>query len=1057
VEFRVLGPLEALEDGRSLELGTRKQRTLLALLLLNAGEVVPRDRLIEDLWHGKPPPAAEATLRSYLSRLRSLVGERLERRAAGYSLAVEPGELDAIRFERHVAESREALAQERPAEAAHRLAEALALWRGDPYADFLYEPFAQTEIARLSELRLEALEERVEAELLLGRHEGLVAELERLVAEHPLRERLCRQLMLALYRCGRQAEALTAFRRARDLLASELGLEPGEELRRLQQAVLRQDVATVSPSGGWHNLPAPLSSLIGRERELEDLERLLGEVRLVTVTGIGGVGKTRLALAAGRRAVERVERVCFVDLSGVRDPALVLYALAEALGIPESRDHPLLDTVIGYLRSTDVLLVLDNCEHVWEACPELVERLLAGAPTLQVLATSRERLGVRGEVDYALAPLSVPGNESGPEELAAFASVRLFLERAAAARADFASTPEAVTTVAHICRDLDGIPLAIELAAARAKALSADEIAAHLDRRFDFLKFWRQIAVPRHQTLRATMDWSFELLSQREQQVLLRLSAFAGDFSVISAARVCTDDDESRAVDTIGRLVERSLVVAGSGDGETRYRLLETVRQYAAERLHEIGEADETHRAHAAAFLRLAEEAFSPGAGGLPLLASEQGNLRAALEWAFDGGDETGPRLARALGRFWHARHHLAEGRAWLERALDLHRSEDALRAELLWLLAGLLQEIGDLAQAEDTLATGLRIAGAAGDSGLAARIRIRRADVRVTRGALAETQALDECIAAAATLEGAGDLDGLAEALAVIGKLRYWLRDRSDQEALERAVILARESGNHAAAVRAFEWLSVTYCDLRVSTDLAIERLERLLVEAADEPRAEAGIRTSLAWLYGFAGRFTEARSELARSGAIFSADFAFTLEWAGCAVIAGSIELMAGDPGAAERTLRPAYDALRAMGDKGYLPGTAHYLASSLYEQGRYDEAQQIVAEARASFGTSHQIAEATVGLVAAKLHARSGEFDRAERLALEGRRHLGALDARYLGEALLVHGEVLELAGKLEEAAEVFGKALALYGDRRAIPLAKQARMRLEQLNARVAAAG
>jgi predicted ATPase/DNA-binding SARP family transcriptional activator len=1058
VEFRVLGPLEVVEDGRPLHLGTRKQRTLLALLLLKAGGVVPRDRLVEELWHGKPPRAAEATLRSYLSRLRSLVGQRLERRAMGYALAVEPGELDAIRFERQVAEGREALAQERPAEAAHRLAGALALWRGDPYADFLYEPFAQTEIARLAELRLEALEERVEAELLLGRHESLVAELERLVAEHPLRERLWCQLMLALYRCNRQAEALAAYRRARDVLTRELGLEPGEQLRRLQQAVLRQEVPAVSRAGGWHNLPVPLSSFVGRDREVEHVEHLLGEVRLVTVTGVGGVGKTRLALAAARRAVRRVERVCFVDLSAVRDGALVLYALAEGLGVPESGDRPLLDTLIGYLRRTELLLVLDNCEHVVEACAGLVERLLRSVPALRVLATSRERLGVPGEVDYALAPLPVPDSEPGPDELPGFASVRLFLDRASAARADFAATPDAVTTVAGICRDLDGIPLAIELAAARAKALSAGEIAAHLDRRFDFLKFWRQTAVARHQTLRATMDWSYDLLSAPEQEVLPRLSVFAGGFTVTSAARVCTDGDERDALDVLGRLVERSLVVAGPGSGETRYRLLETVRQYAAERLGELGEPREASRAHAAAFLRLAEEAFSPGSDGLALLAREQGNLRAALEWSFAAGDEAGPRLARALGRFWHARHHLAEGRAWLERALALHRSDDALRAELLWLLGGLLQEVGDLTEAEEALTAGLRIAGAAGDSGLAARIRIRRADVRVIRGVVSETQALDECAAAAATLEGARDVDGMAEALAVIGKIRFWLRDPSDQEALERAVTLAHESGNRAAELRALEWLALSFCDLRVSTDVAIERQEQLLVEAAGESRAEAGIRTALAWLYGLAGRFAEARDALAWSGTIFSADIAVTLEWAGSAAVAGSIELMAGDPAAAERALRPAYEALRSMGDVEYLPSVTHYLASSLYEQGRYDEAWQIVADALASIGTGHGIAgAATCGLVAAKVHARRGELNEAERLALEGRRQLGEFDAKYFGEALLAHGEVLELAGKLEEAAGVFGEALALYEDRHAVPLAEQARARLERLNASIAPAG
>ncbi len=331
---------------------------------------------------------------------------------------------------------------------------------------------------------------------------------------------------------------------------------------------------------------------------------------------------------------------------------------------------------------------------------------------------------------------------------------------------------------------------------------------------------------------------------------------------------------------------------------------------------------------------------------------------------------------------------------------------------------------------------------------------RIRSADVRVIHGAVAANQALDECEAAAATLETAQDIDGLAEALAVIGKLRFWRRDPSDQEALERAIALARESGNRLAELRALEWLAITFADLRVPTDVGIERHEQVLDEVAGEPRAEAGTRATLALLYGLAGRFAEARDALAWSGAVFSADVDLPLEWAGSLEIAGSIELMAGDPEAAERVLRPAYDALLSMGDVAYLPGTAHYLASSLYEQARYDEAQQIVGDALASFGTGDPIPEAMCSLVAAKVHARHGELEEAERVVLEARRHLDSFDARNRGEALLAHGEVLELAGRLEEAAMVFDEALALYEDRRAVPLAEKARLKRDQLNAGIA---
>jgi predicted ATPase/DNA-binding SARP family transcriptional activator/class 3 adenylate cyclase len=575
LEFRILGPLQVVRAGNNVPLGARKQRTVLALLLLEAGRVVPTDRLTEELWQGRPPGSAGVTLRSYVSRLRTLLrpDAGVIASGGGYMLETDDASIDAERFERLVREGEDALARGLSRTAAERFRSGLVLWRGPALADVGEDGLLALESSRLEELRLAAVEGRIDAELALGLHSELVGELERLVGENPLRERLWRQLMLALYRCDRQADALATYGRARKVLTTELGLEPNEELRRLQQAVLRQEVPAVRRVEEQHNLPTPLSSFIGRESELEEVERLLRETGLLTVTGLGGVGKTRLALAAAAQAAPRVERVCFVDLSGVRDPALVPYAVAEALGIPESPHRPLLEVLTAHLRSTEPLLVLDNCEHVSGSCAELVERLLRAVPALHILATSREPLGISGEVDYALSPLAVPEDDLRPEALARFPSVQLFLERASASRADFASAPGAVTTVARMCRDLDGLPLAIELAAVRAKSLSAEEIAAHLDQRFDFLKFWRRVAVPRHQTLRATMDWSYELLSNEEQQTLRRLSVFAGGFTLGPCASVCTGNDENQALDVLAQLIERSLVVAEPAADGTRYRL----------------------------------------------------------------------------------------------------------------------------------------------------------------------------------------------------------------------------------------------------------------------------------------------------------------------------------------------------------------------------------------------------------------------------------------------------------------------------------------------------
>jgi predicted ATPase/DNA-binding SARP family transcriptional activator len=1047
--FRILGPIQVLRGDRELSLGPRKQRTLLALLLLDSGRRVSADRLSEELWHGRPPPSAGATLRSYISRLRSILGPevRIAARGGGYALEGTALALDAAAFEEFLREGDSALTSGFANRAAERYRRGLELFRGRPLADVADDGVLALEGERLEELRVAAIEGRIEAELELGLHAGLIAELEHLVNEFPYREPFWRQLVLALYRSGRQADALAAYRRVRRILRDELGLDPSEELERLQQAVLRHDVAQVEPRPRQQSLPQPVSGLIGRDDDLRELRLLLRESRLVTVTGVGGVGKTRLAVAAAMSEASDYDRICFVDLSEIRDPGLVDRAVADALGIHESPHRPVLEGLLRQLRGTEALIVLDNCEHVRDRCAELIVSLIEGMPALRVLATSRDRLSVSGEVDYALSPLALPAEGASTEAARDSASVRLFVERAAASRASLEPTDDLIATVARICRDLDGIPLAIELAAVRAKALSADEIAAHLDRRFDFLKYWRRVAVPRHQTLRGTMDWSYDLLTKREQRTLRLLSVFAGGFTIGTAAQLTSLGDEAEAVDVLSRLVDRSLVVAEPSQSVTRYRLLETVRQYATERLVAAGEADGVAREHAEVFLRLATHAFSPGTDGVSVLAREQANLRVALEWAFDAGDEIGARLAQALGRFWRARWQLAEGRDWLERALSLHRANDVLRAELLGQLGAILLDIGDLAAAADAYAEALSIAGTASETSLDARLRVGLADVRVMLGETNEADALIDCVAAAARLEAVNDISGLSDALVVIGKLGFWQRDPSHRETLERAAALAHASGNRPAELLAAEWLATSLHDLNVPTDVAIARQEKLLTAVSGEARAEAGVLAPLAWSYGFAGRFEDARAALARSEAIYRADFGWTLDWAGCAMNAGAIELMAGDPPAAERLLRPAYEALRAMGEANYLIDTAYYLTVSLCEQGRVDDARQVV-EATRSVASPGGFTEAAWMLAAARVEARCGSDADAERLASEGCRRLRA-SSRWLGQGLLTLGEVRRVGGRFEDAASAFQEALHLYEERRVVALADRARLELQAL--------
>ena len=494
--MRLLGPVEAVRAGRNIPLGGPKQRAVLALLLLDAGRAVPAGRLVEDIWLGRAPPGAAKTLRSYVSRLRSALEPQaaMTARGGGYAIDVDLGQLDFLLFERLVAEGQAAAARDDVVVAGNRFRGALALWRGRALADVSdVEPLAR-EAARLEELRLVAVEGRLEAELGAGLHAEVTGELESLVTEYPLRERLWRLLVLALYRGERQADALAAYRRARTMLSGELGLEPGEELRELERAVLRQDVPP-APAVPLHNLPAQLTSFIGREQEVAELGKLVGEARLITLTGIGGSGKTRLATEFAARVVERfAQGTWLAELAGITNPELVAAQVMEALGVRQGGDLPVIEALRFRLRSADLLLVLDNCEHLLDACAELAAALLHGSPGLRVLATSREPLGITGEVSYHVQPLSVPGDGAQAEVIAGAPAVRLFLERMAAARGGANREPVRAGAVAGICQKLDGLPLAIELAAARTSTLSVEEIETHLTDRFRFLTYRRRPA-----------------------------------------------------------------------------------------------------------------------------------------------------------------------------------------------------------------------------------------------------------------------------------------------------------------------------------------------------------------------------------------------------------------------------------------------------------------------------------------------------------------------------------------------------------------------------------
>ncbi|HEX6023226.1 MAG TPA: BTAD domain-containing putative transcriptional regulator [Solirubrobacter sp.] len=833
-----------VEDGRSLSIERGRQRALLAYLLLRANEVVGQDMLVDALWGESPPATAVTALHGYVSRLRRVLGDgRLQTRPPGYVLRVAPDELDLNRF-------RDLLAQDR-----HR--EALALWRGPALADLAFEDFTQSEIARLEELRLTALEGRFEHELAEGRHAELAGELAAAVRSHPLRERLAGQLMLALYRAGRQADALEVYRDTRTTLVEQLGLEPGDALRALQRRILIHDPTL---DHRWSSrrtvLPASLTSFVGRRRELEELRALVVRpgVRLLTLTGAGGTGKTRLAIEVARAAAGQfADGARFAPLAAVAEPELLADGIAQALALQPSRGQSIKDALRAFLVDRELLLVLDNLEHLLEATPVATE-LLAAAPGLTILATSRTHLDLYGETEYAVPPLSARED-----------AVQLFADRAAAARPDFAVTE----VVAEICARLDGLPLAIELAAARIRTLAPTDILARLERRLELLTGGPRDVPARQRTLRDTLLWSYDLLEPVEQRLFARLAVFSGGWPVAAADTVCCRDLALDASAGLQSLAEKNLVLP---DADARFGMLETIRELAGEQLVAGGEDPAIRAAHARWCLAMAEEGGPNRRGAeraawLERLDGERENLRAALAWAGAGGDvETGLRLAAALAPFWMAHGLIEEGKRSLTALLAGPREPSLGRTRAL-SAAGLFIVIeGDLERGERVCRESLMLSRpgeewyrsvALNVLGTATRYRGRWEEARNHYGE-------------ALTLATAGDLwwpAALVQAnLGALAELEG--RDIEAMEHFEQAVDIARPGGD--------EWM-LALC--LMNSARAIRRLGEL--DRASGLQAEAlrlfvavdnawGIAASLA---GFAA-LAAARGDHARAARLYGAE---------------------------------------------------------------------------------------------------------------------------------------------------------------------------------------
>jgi predicted ATPase/DNA-binding SARP family transcriptional activator len=754
LEYRILGSLEVFHEGRALALGGPRQRALLAALLVRANRVVLDDLLGEELWPSATPQAALRSLHVYVHKLRGALGDAdlLERVGPGYRLVVAPGHLDAERFESLVASGRGALAAGDAAGAADRLKSALALWRGPALAGLADSGAAMDESRRLDEERLQATEDSFDAELALGEAADVVAGIEALVAAHPERERPWGQLMVALYRLGRQSEALAAYHKARDAL-DEVGLAPGPALREIEGAILRQDPSLLVEQADLRarrHLPAPRTPLVGRRDALDDIGALVrGGARLVTLVGPGGVGKTRLALQAAHELADRFAAgVWFVDLSPLRDPGLVAAAVAGTVGAAEAEGRDARAAVLHWLRDRDTLLVLDNLEQIDDAAP-FVGEMLTAASGLMILATSRTPLRLYGEYEYPVKPLRLSDE-----------AVPLFVGRARAVRRSFAASPEATSAIEEICRALDSLPLAIELAAARSRELSLEEMLEMLSRRLSLPGEGPRDVPERQRALRAAIGWSYDLLPSADRRRFSRLAVFAGGCFPDAAAAVCGDDD-------FGALVDRSLVAVQEVRGIERLTMLETVREFALEVLEGAAEENEARSLHAGHFFGLAEashEAFVSGTGAddvLDLLAADHDNLREALGWCRDHDPALFLRFASRLRIFWHIRGHFAEGRQWMQAALNassaLGDNEDgAERVKALHALGVLCHRQGDGQGSIAAWTESRTLATALGDTFGAARALGEMGNAALSAGDLDRAEALLE--ESAATFRGLGD-----------------------------------------------------------------------------------------------------------------------------------------------------------------------------------------------------------------------------------------------------------------------------------------------------------
>ena len=855
IRIQLLGGFRVSVGARIIEQSEwrlRKAASVVKLLTLAPSHHLHREQVMNRLWPGSGRKAASNNLRRVLHAARKVLDPDLGSRylvSEDESLVLCPKSDLWVDVEAFEASASSARRSRDPA--AYR--STVHLYTGDLLPGNLYEEWAEDRRVELRNKYLMLLIELSKLREERGDSGSAIEVLQEVVTSEPHYEKAHFNLMRLYAEAGQRYRAMQQYDRLRQSLARELGTEPEAASRHLYEEIVAGHVPTTGQptdslptkvyGAGDHNLPATRTSFVGRERALVELKRTLAMARLLTLTGAGGCGKTRLAMEVARDLVGTYpDGAWLVELAPQSRPELLPQTVAAALGVRERSHRSPTDALVDFLRTRTLLLVLDNCEHLLDACARLADTLLASCPGLRILTTSREALRVAGEVIWLVRPLSLP-EVRGPtaiHELEGSESVRLFMERVRYRQPAFVLTTQNVSAVAEICRQLDGIPLAIELAAARVGAMSVEQIAARLGDPLGLLIRGNRTDRPGHRTFRETLEWSYWLLSEPERKLFAQLSVFVGGCTLEAAETVVSGSylGGGKVLDLLSELVDKSLVTAeAAGDGGLRYRLLEPIRQYALERLEESGQLEVTRRYHTRFYLAEAETAEPELTGlrqtwWLDRLESEYGNLRAALSWSLERGDELGLQLGSVLWRFWYMRGYLSEGRKWLEEALaESHTGSPSVRAKALDGAGWLAETQGDYESARSLYEESLELAQSSGDREIVASSLGSLGSVALSQGDHERARALLE--------KSLSLLRELGNERSVFSGLNTLAAVASSQGDHDRAMILYQEALRLGRKVGDAQGIAISLGNLGFTT-----------LVYGDQERAQALLEESLARL---------------------------------------------------------------------------------------------------------------------------------------------------------------------------------------------------------------